>query len=339
MSTRYPWVRLADEELLQWRIRDLGLTLEGTELEAHIAQLYAELGAKGLTFAPPCYLGDEWCVYENVPAIALPFYLAHPRLRRLESHIMLEIEGGTKTSCMRLLRHETGHAFMYAYRLGHRRRYKQLFGQSSDDYSKVYRPRPYSRSYVVHLESWYAQSHPDEDFAETFAVWLTPKSNWRKKYRTWKALQKLEYLDQLMQSLATETPRVHTDTRPGAVCTLQRRLATHYARKRKASEQEFPDFYDSDLRKLFPEIPDAPICEGAGRFMRRHQKDLTQAIAQWTGSRKYTIRELLASLIDRCTDLGLKVHADEASVKMQIASYSTSLVMNYLHTGQFKRTR
>ena len=27
----------------------------------------------------------------------------------------------------------------------------------------------------MHLDPWYAQSHPDEDFAETFAVWLTPE--------------------------------------------------------------------------------------------------------------------------------------------------------------------
>ena len=28
----------------------------------------------------------------------------------------------------------------------------------------------------------YAASHPEEDFAETFAVWLTPRSNWRQSF-------------------------------------------------------------------------------------------------------------------------------------------------------------
>ena len=78
----------------------------------------------------------------------------------------------------------------------------QHFGLASTEETDTYRPRPYSRSYVIHLDDWYAQSHPDEDFAETFAVWLTPDLNWRGLYTGWKALQKLEYVDELMRSIA-----------------------------------------------------------------------------------------------------------------------------------------
>ena len=104
------WVALKDDELLQKRICDLGVRIPGSELEGRIAQLYEELGAHGVAFRPVCYLGDEWFSPEGSPAIAIPFYLAHPRLKTLEMHQMLQVEGGTPEWCQQLLRHESGHA-------------------------------------------------------------------------------------------------------------------------------------------------------------------------------------------------------------------------------------
>jgi hypothetical protein len=128
-------------------------------------------------FKPPCELGDEWFVPVGLPVIFVPFYLAHDRLRHLEKKLILEVEGGAPEAFMRLIRHEAAHAYSYAYKFVHRTKWRQMFGKSStEETPSFYRPRPYSRSYVVHLDDWYAQSHPDEDFAETFAVWLTPGS-------------------------------------------------------------------------------------------------------------------------------------------------------------------
>src|SRR5712672_2589594 len=201
------WASLSDAELLERRISSLGLRLEGTALEPLIRQLHDELSSKGLTFYPPCHVGDEWFVPVGVPAIFIPFFLVHERLRRLERHMMLEVEGGTPEWFMRLIRHETAHAYAYAYQLPEKKKWQQMFGlTSTEETPQFYRPRPYSRSYVVHLDDWYAQSHPDEDFAETFAVWLTPGLDWRARYSGWKALQKLEYLDLLMGSIAGQPP-------------------------------------------------------------------------------------------------------------------------------------
>src|SRR2546430_542802 len=197
------WPSLSDEELLERRISKLGLRLEGTALEPLIRQLYDELSARGLGFHPPCHIGDEWFVPIGIPAIFVPFFLVHDRLRALERTMMLEVEGGTKEWFMKLMRHEAGHAYTYAYQLTRKKKWQQIFGPTSrEETPDTYRPRPFSRSYVMHLEAWYAQTHPDEDFAETFAVWLTPGLDWRKRYAGWKALQKLEYVDELMRSLA-----------------------------------------------------------------------------------------------------------------------------------------
>ena len=204
------WASLSDEELLERRISKLGLRLEGTALEPLIRQLYDELSAKGLVFHPPCHIGDEWFVPVGIPAIFVPFFLVHDRLRALERTMMLEVEGGTPEWFMKLIRHEAAHAYSYAYHLPREKKWQQSFGQTSrEETPDFYRPRPFSRSYVVHLDDWYAQSHPDEDFAETFAVWLTPELDWRKRYAGWKALQKLEYVDELMRSLGGQAAGAH----------------------------------------------------------------------------------------------------------------------------------
>ena len=180
---------------------DLPLKIEGT-LAQRIEQLREELRERGLEFPLHFYLSDEWFTPDGGTAIAIPFYLAHPRLEKLEETQMLEVEGGEHEWCMRILRHEAGHAIDNAYRLASTRdggvRSSDL---PSKPYPEFYTPKPYSKSFVLHLDSWYAQSHPDEDFAETFAVWLTPSSEWRQRYAGWKALPKLEYMDALMGSL------------------------------------------------------------------------------------------------------------------------------------------
>ena len=210
MSTRPPWVRWTAERLLETRICDLGLSLGGTAMETRIHALYSELERRGIRFRPHFWLSDEWFSPARIPGVAIPFYLAHPRLIRLERSQMLEAEGASQTWCMRILRHEAGHALDHAYQLRRRRRWQQLFGRSSQPYPAIYRPRPFSKRYVHHLDAWYAQSHPDEDFAETFAVWLTPRASWRRNYQGWPALRKLEYIDELMSEIGPRVAAVRT---------------------------------------------------------------------------------------------------------------------------------
>src|SRR5256885_14347895 len=204
------WVALKDEELLNVRICDLGVCIEGSELERRASEFYEELAARGVSLRPDCYLGDEWFSPEAVPAIAIPFYLAHPRLKTLELHQMVEVEGGTAEWRQMLLRHECGHAIDHAYRFSSREDWQSIFGSPETEYApETYRPRPYSKSFVRHLPNWYAQAHPDEDFAETFAVWLaSPPDEWRQRYQGWKALEKLEYVHTTREEVAGKPPAV-----------------------------------------------------------------------------------------------------------------------------------
>jgi hypothetical protein len=200
------WTRYSSDRLLRMRIRDLGLTIEGTWLQECVERLYAELDERLLRLRPHIWLSDDWFSPANIPGFAIPFYLAHPRLRRLEHDQFLDVEGASRAECMRIMRHEAGHAFQHAYQLQRRRRWQELFGKSSTTYPEYYRPNPASKRYVQHLRLWYAQSHPDEDFAETFAVWLRSRADWRKKYKGWPALKKLEYVDELMADVGWRKP-------------------------------------------------------------------------------------------------------------------------------------
>lgn len=334
------WVNLSDEELLECKIARLGLKLETTRLPALIQQLYGELSQHGLRFHPPCHLGDEWFVPVGIPAIFIPFFLAHERLRQLERKIMLEVEGETDDWFMKLLRHETAHAYSYAYRFVHQRKWRRTFGRSdARETPSFYRPRPHSRSFVVHLGDWYAQSHPDEDFAETFAVWLTPGLDWRAKYRDWGALEKLEYVDELMRSLAGKPPLPLPEYREADFNCLNVKLKTYYAKKRKEYEHSFPDFYDNDLRQLFEASADDAGRVQASDYLRRHRRDLESAISQWSNENRYRVNKLVGKLIDRCDKLNLYIKSYDPKQNIQVAAYITTLVTNHLFTGKFKRAK
>ena len=334
------WVALKDDELLKWRICDLGTRIAGSELEGRIKQLTDELAARGLSFRPDCYLGDEWFSPAGVPAIAIPFYLAHPRLKNLELHQMLEVEGGTPEWCQQLLRHETGHAIDHAYRFSTRESWRAVFGSPETEYApETYQPRPYSRGFVRHLPNWYAQAHPDEDFAETFAVWLSMSpEEWRKQYGGWKAIEKLEYVHSLMEEAkAAKLKKARHGRRISEARKLRRTLSRYYTERRKLYAEDFPDFYDADLRAIFGN--GQPNWESAARVMRKNRTTLVGSIVRWTGQHKYTVDMLVRKLIERCQQLGLTVPpAPEVRTSFDLAAYLASMVTNQLHTGRFKRS-
>jgi hypothetical protein len=326
------WENLPDEEILQMRVRDLGLRIPGYRLEPLIERLYQQLDAKGVAFHPPCYLADEWLCPDKVPIVGIPFCLAHPRLMHIEQSMMFEVEGGQEQACMRLLRHESGHALNYAYLLYRRTRWRELFGPFSAKYSDSYSFQPYSRRYVVHLEDNYAQSHPDEDFAETFAVWLDPNSAWQQKYRGWPVMKKLRYVDRLAATIADRTPLVTVrENPPWAASRMTSTIAAHYEKKRRALGPEFKGFYDDCLRRLFPPVKHSVDSRTkASKLLSRYRRQLINSVTRWTGHRKYDIHQLINRLIVRCSALDLYAGAVERDSIIGVASLLTAIASNTL---------
>jgi hypothetical protein len=314
------------------RIKDLDLRIEGTPLEARVERLYGELENRGIRFKPHVWLSSEWFSPDGVPGIALPFCLAHPRLTKLEARQMLEVDGGTTVSCMRILRHEAGHAIDTAYRLHFKKSWREAFGPYSQRYPQYYRPRPNSRSYVLHLDAWYAQAHPAEDFAETFAVWLTPRSNWRKVYRNWPiALAKLEYVDELMAEIAGSAPKKRSRAHIDPLSGLKQTLGQHYRRKRTRYGAAWPDYYDDDLRRLFSDDRRYASNVKASVFLRAIRADIRGEVASWTGAHSYTVNQVLQDMIERCRELNLRLAIPRPEAKTQASLLLTVHTMNCLH--------
>jgi hypothetical protein len=326
------WPEFSDEQLLDARLADLPLSIEGT-LATRIAQLGAEIDARGLKCPLHFYLSDEWFTPDGSIAIAIPFYLAHPRLEKLEEAQMLEVEGGEHEWCMRILRHEAGHAIDNAYRLRLKRQRRDVFGSPKEPYPEFYTPKPYSKSFVLHLDAWYAQSHPDEDFAETFAVWLTPNSEWRQRYAGWKALPKLEYMDALMTMLRDRTPQVQNAEEIDPLRKLRRTLRQHYRNKRRHYGVEYPHFYDRDLRRMFSDAPEYGDRITAAQFIARIRRPVRRVVADWTGIYQYTIDQVLEDMIARCRELKLRLTRPEEQARQEFTVLLTVQTMNHLHSG------
>ncbi|MEN8127091.1 MAG: hypothetical protein ABFR90_04710 [Planctomycetota bacterium] len=307
--------KLGKDQLLQVRIKDLGLQIPGSSLEPMIQRLYQELEANGIDFRPPCYLADEWLCPDKDPIVGIPFCLAHSRLKSLEVEMMYEAEGDTPASCMKLLRHECGHAINYAYKLYTRTRWRELFGCFSTRYSDNYRYQPYSRRFVIHLDDHYAQAHPDEDFAETFAIWLTPRSQWREKYAKWPALRKLVYVDSLMRKLGHRQPVIAAHpTPPWAARRMRSTLASYYERKRNQLGRDFMGYYDDSLKIVFSTDPKTDKYVKAAKILRKYKRVIINHLAKWTGHRKFDLHKLIGRIIVRCEALGLYATDDPREV-------------------------
>ena len=327
---KFAWASLSDEELLEVRLKDLKVTVEGTWLEDCLLALHDELAQSGIRVWPHAWISSEWFSPENTTGIAIPFYLAHPRLMRLERKMIIDVEGGTWTECMAILRHEAGHVVQHAYALSRRRQWQRLFGPTSRRYPRYYRPNPASRHYVQHLRLWYAQSHPDEDFAETFAVWLRPRSNWRTRYAGWPALKKLEYVDALMGEISNQRPLLKNREKVDPLSALTETLGEHYRRKQALYAFDTPKTYDRDLLRLFSADPKHRRSEAASSFLRRNRARVRKLVAKWTGEYQLTLDAVLDDMIARCRELNLRAVGPEQKLVIDFTVLLTAKTMHAL---------
>jgi hypothetical protein len=328
---RRTWARLSDEQLLSLRMCDLQLDWQRSPLKRYVRRLYSELNERGIRFRPHVWLSGEWFSPDGVPGIAVPFYLAHPRLMRLERKMTRTVEGGNPRWFMRILRHEAGHAIDSAYRLRRRAHWRTLFGPASRPYRSRYRARPASRHHVQHLGEWYAQSHPTEDFAETFAVWLTPRSGWQRRYASWPALRKLRFVQQFAGEVAGDPPpvrcRVHIESIRDSHLTLAEYYRSRLARNRTPRGL----LADRLLLRVFGADPGRRALSAA-RLLRTHKTRLRIALIRDTGIDRYLAHQVMRTVIDRCERRELYVQGRQRDTLRTVRRTLRRLVKLYLRT-------
>jgi hypothetical protein len=327
------WETLDDEDLLGVRFCDLRLRLEDSLAWPALERLQAELERRGLRFKPHAWLAEEWFSPDGVPGIAIPFFVAHPRLRALERRQMGEVEGGSRHWLTRILRHEAGHALDAAYGLRRRADWRAVFGRSSQPYPRDYAPRPSSQRYVLHLGHWYAQSHPTEDFAETFAVWLQPKARWRREYAGWPALEKLEYVDRLMGEIAGRRPSTRDRSKVEPLTGNVRTLGAHYRRK-AALYRQYDRRYDPWLRRTFAVRPAGADGVPAARFIREIEPQLRRLLVRRARLHPYLVDHAIAMLSRRARQLDLVLRAPRRDSKRRVVRLHERVVLDVLRRNR-----
>ena len=323
------WEKLTDDQLLSLRFCDLKLRVQGTELQGAMERLYRELRLRGIRFRPHCWLAQEWFSPDGIPGIAIPFYLAHKRLMRIERRFMREVEGGNRNWLMRILRHEAGHAIDSAYRLRRRKHWRAVFGPASLPYPDTYRPRPGSRRFVQHLGAWYAQAHPTEDFAETFAVWLKPNSQWRREYAGWPAFAKLEFIDRLAQEIGDQQPLVSDRSSIEDVTGDTRTLREHYEQKLARYRLPRRSGADELLLKVFTTAPRNRASPKAASVLREMRSSLRQQILRSGAFSEYLVHQVLRLMIERCERLDLYVRSSRRELKGEVKWVVSNLAESY----------
>jgi hypothetical protein len=338
-----PAARFQETNLWATPIRDLGLTIEGTRLEPILQEFEAELRAGGLTrVRPRFYLSTEWGVPFETVAIAIPFYLARPDLTALHAERVGHVEGFDAADILRYLRHEMGHVVNYAYRLYDEEEWVKQFGSITQPYGEDYRPEPFSRRYVRHLPGWYAQKHPDEDWSETFAVWLTPGLDWRKEYGGWPvAAAKLAYCDRTMAAISDRDPVVTATDLDEDVGEIEYSLG-HYYRDDPEARGELPPGLDGALLAIFEDLGaeggmtvDEPLAP-ADALIRRLEPELMANVFRWTGHFPERTRVLLRYLAERAAHLQQGyARGRETSAIVGFTTLVTGLAMNYVQRGSY----
>lgn len=325
-------------ELLNTRMCDLNLVIEGSPLEPSVKRLRREFAARSIRFEPTFYLTDSWGCPDEVPVIGIPFYLADKRLKQIEREQTGEIED--EQQIMMYLRHEAGHAMNYAYHLWERADWTGIFGRFSKPYRDIFQPNPASREFVRHIHHSqhgpsYAQKHPDEDFAETFAVWLTPRSAWRRIYRQWPALRKLRYVDSLMRHIHDRPPRCTGGRLVNPIETLEIRLAEHYGQRAERYRAAAQGYVDDRLRDLFPPTRGRHKTP-AHELLTRHHGEVVARVARWSRLPENEVSTILDKLERRAEALNLVVaRANVEERLLDVTALATALAMDVTYMGRF----
>jgi hypothetical protein len=315
--------------------------VQGSPLQPLIEKIKREFAGRGLRFVPDFYLTDSWGCPDRQPIVGVPFYLADNRLARLEQEQNGDVED--RHTVMMLLRHECGHAINYAHRLWEDPEWTDTFGRFSTPYRDAFRPDPVSRDFVRHLafgpyeRPTYAQKHPDEDFAETFAVWLTPGSKWQKRYGSWPVIRKLRFVVRLMRRVRVLEPKVAVGRKYLPVEEMDLTVAEHYGRRAERYRAAAQGYVDDKLREVFPSLRGAPQKD-ARRFLKENRRALLARVTQWSGMDEDDAGAILQKLEDRAAALRLRLRPDQAEARLlDLTALVTALAMDFSRTGRLAK--
>lgn len=332
----YRWEKLSDEELLRVPLAELGLKIRGTRIQKLIERLYRELDRKEIEVHPKVWISTEWFCPDGFAGFAIPFYLFHERLEKLHRKHLGLSEGRTQEEFLKILRHETGHLVDNAFGFRKNSLRRQTFGLSSTPYPKTYEVKPYSKSFVRHLKGHYAQAHPDEDWAETFAVWLDPNSQWRKVYQGWPALKKLEVLDILMKTKRGRKPLPLEKSHVSDITDIKWTLGGYLRRQKSVMGERSWGFFEKDLREIFEKPKSSSGHTPALLFLRTLRENLSRTVSYKTGLERYKVQRALADLLRSCQRHQLVLKYSKKETESAVTRLLTERTSRFVQRGHHR---
>ena len=211
--------------------------------------------------------------------------------------------------------------------------WRQVFGRVSAPYGDDYSPRPSSRRYVLHLGHWYAQSHSTEDFAETFAVWMQPKARWRRDYADWPAMRKLEYVDAVMDEIASRAPKHRDRSVIEPLAKVEQTLGDHY-RLRKARYGGEERRYDQWMARVFMPRSRRPRGVAASRFVREIEPLLRRLLERRARLHPYFVDHAIRTVTQRARQLDLVLRGPRREAKRPVVRLHERIVLDILRRNR-----
>ena len=326
-------------ELLHTPIHRLGLRLEGSVLDPLVHNLHGELAANRIHLRPVFYLSDEYGTLEGTSNVGLGFWDADERLR--QTRLALTGESHSESDLKWLVRHEAGHAFCYSHRLYRLPRFRNVFNVRGHFFRTYpahdrYRVNPWSRDFVNPDGAHYAQKHPDDDFAETFATWLDPRSSWKRVY-AYKpgALRKLTYVGELVAEYGRRRPAIknNPENLHLPVESLRTTVGRFFGVKAAELRRRAPGYIDPDLKKVFDGRPRRSSAAGlvaAPALLRQERRKLRRSVLEWVDIAPSVVDVLLDKVSSRSRALDLVVRRSATTETVaSLTSFLTALAGRY----------
>jgi hypothetical protein len=171
-------------------------------------------------------------------------------------------------------------------------------------------------------------------------VWLTPRSNWRVRYKGWPAFRKLRYVDAVVRRVRDQEPVVPSEILDVTVEDMKLTVEQFYRRWARRNGAAVNVALEADLADIF-------IAGGRRRKNVRPAADLveeqrlplTDKITYWTGVKRPVVRALVERMIRTCRERNLVVDTTRETASMvELTVYGTTLAMNYLTRGRFEQS-
>jgi hypothetical protein len=340
-------------ETLNTPIHRLDVSIEGSFFAEAIRIGRQDLRRMRISqLEPHFYLSTGYGTVAGTSSIALGFYDCNETLRQLN----LELRGFqyTRREIVDLIRHELGHAFAYAYKLYSRKDFRKVFNVKGNYFLTypmtdryIQRVNPYSRDFVNPSGDHYAQKHPDEDFAETFTVWIQPRSNWEREYRNYPgALRKLRFVDGLIRELRNEPPLIKQSPYLFEPLEEFRITVAQFFKLRsiRAYRHQATGYIDPDLREQFWSPP--PVLANGNRrerhfvqavgFIRRHKRYIGSHVGRWARVDARVVQDFLDKCVYRAGALDLWVRKDKREAALiDFCAFVTARCTRYAENGTF----